>query len=178
MSSAPTVSECAEPGHLADDRFRVWAISDETTPMATKGLSRSSPSRPHRISAIAREQKSTAAPASSPTTSAAPSSNLTESQQNAVQAAQSYLEMSGFSRRGLINQLSSSAGDGYSLHDATVAVDSLQVNWDAQAVRSAKDYLQQSSFSCQGLIQQLDSSPGDQYTEAQAQYAATKVGLC
>jgi hypothetical protein len=103
---------------------------------------------------------------------------LTESQQNAVQAAQSYLEMSGFSRRGLINQLSSSAGDGYSLHDATVAVDSLQVNWDAQAVRSAKDYLQQSSFSCQGLIQQLDSSPGDQYTEAQAQYAATKVGLC
>jgi hypothetical protein len=103
---------------------------------------------------------------------------LTESQQNAVKAAQNYLQMTGFSKQGLIDQLSSSAGDGYSLHDATVAVGSLTVDWDAQAVRSAKDYLQTSSFSCQGLVQQLDSSAGDQYTEAQAQYAATKVGLC
>lgn len=86
--------------------------------------------------------------------------------------------MSGFSQQGLIDQLSSSAGSGYSLHDATVAVDSLPVDWNAQAVRSAKDYLHMSPFSCQGLVQQLDSSAGSQYTEAQAQYAATKVGLC
>jgi hypothetical protein len=103
---------------------------------------------------------------------------LTESEQNAVQAAQGYLQVSGFSEQGLIDQLSSSAGDGYSLHDATVAVNSLHVDWDAQAVRSAKDYLHISSFSCQGLIQQLDSSAGAQYTQAQAQYAASKVGLC
>jgi hypothetical protein len=103
---------------------------------------------------------------------------LTESQQNAVQAAQNYLQINGFSKQGLIDQLSSSAGDGYSLQDAAVAVDSLQVNWDAQAVRAAKNYLQQSSFSCQGLVQQLDSSAGDRYTDAEAQYAASKVGLC
>jgi hypothetical protein len=96
-------------------------------------------------------------------TPAAPSSDLTESQQNAVQAARNYLQLSGFSKQGLIDQLSSSAGDGYSLPDATAAVDSLQVSWDAQAVRSAKSYLQQSPFSCHGLIQQLDSSAGDQY---------------
>jgi hypothetical protein len=45
-------------------------------------------------------------------------------------------------------------------------------------VQSAKDYLNTSSFSCQGLIEQLSSSAGDKYTQAQAQYAAKKVGLC
>ncbi len=128
--------------------------------------------------AVTATPASNSAAPSSPTTSAAPSSNLTESQQNAVQAAQSYLQLSGFSKQGLIDQLSSSAGDGYSLHDATVAVDTLSVNWNAQAVRSAKDYLKLSSFSCEGLTQQLDSSAGDQYTPAQTQYAATQVGLC
>jgi len=42
----------------------------------------------------------------------------------------------------------------------------------------SRNYLQISSFSCQGLIQQLSSSAGNKYTVAQAQYAATKVGLC
>ena len=122
--------------------------------------------------------QTSAAPASSPTTSAAPSSNLTVSQQNAVKSANGYLQTSGFSRQGLIDQLSSSAGEGYSVHDATVAVDSLNVDWNAQAVRSAKDYLHTSSFSCQGLVEQLSSSAGAQFTVAQAQYAAHQVGLC
>ena len=105
-------------------------------------------------------------------------SNLTQSQQNAYQAAQNYLQDQGFSKQGLINQLSSSSGDGYSVHDATVAVDSLNVDWNAEAVKSAKDYLKDQSFSCQGLVEQLSSSAGDNYTEEQAQYAAHKVGLC
>ncbi len=124
---------------------------------------------------------STSAPATTtPSSSSGAQSpgNFTTSQQNAVGAAKDYLSSQGFSKQGLINQLSSSAGDGYSLSDAPVAVDSLQVDWNAQAVSSAKDYLQSSSFSCQGLIDQLSSSAGDQYTAAQAQYAATKVGLC
>ena len=116
---------------------------------------------------------------SSPTTSATPTSNLTLSQQNAVKAAQNYLSISGFSKQGLIDQLSSPAGDKYPVHDATVAVNSLQhVDWNAEAVKSAKEYMSTSSFSCQGLIQQLSSSAGSKYTAAQATYAATKVGLC
>jgi hypothetical protein len=46
------------------------------------------------------------------------------------------------SERGLIDQLDSSAGSGYSVNDATVAVDSLTVNWNAEAVQAAKEYLQ------------------------------------
>jgi hypothetical protein len=134
------------------------------------------------IKTVATAQVATTATAktvgSAPTTTAAPSSNLTTSQRNAVKAAQDYLSTSAFSKQGLIGQLSSSAGDGYPVQDATVAVDGLNVDWTAQAVKSAKDYLQTSSFSCQGMTQQLSSSAGEKYTAAQAQYAATKVGLC
>lgn len=104
--------------------------------------------------------------------------SMTPSQANAVQAAQDYLQTTAFSRKGLIEQLSSQAGDGYSLADATFAVDHIKVDYNAEAVQAAKDYLQTSPFSCTDLIQQLDSSAGDKYTPAQAQYGAHKAGVC
>lgn len=125
---------------------------------------------------------STPAPAASTPSSGSgaqsSSGNLTTSQQNAVAAAKQYLATSAFSMQGLIDQLDSSAGSGFSVNDATVAVDSLNVNWDSEAVQAAKQYRQTSAFSCQGMVQQLSSSAGSQFTQAQAQYGATKVGLC
>jgi hypothetical protein len=61
---------------------------------------------------------------------------------------------------------------------SVLLVASLNVNWDSEAVQAAKEYRQTSAFSCQGMIEQLSSSAGSQFTQAQAQYAATKVGLC
>jgi hypothetical protein len=104
--------------------------------------------------------------------------NLTVPQKNAVRSANNYLRMMGFSRDGLIQQLSSDAGDGYSFTDATVAVDSLKIDWNKQAVRSAKKYLQMMGFSCKGLIQQLSSDAGDKYTVSQAKYGAQQTGVC
>ncbi|MNF05237.1 Host cell surface-exposed lipoprotein [compost metagenome] len=86
--------------------------------------------------------------------------------------------MSGFSREGLIQQLSSSYGSGYELADATFAVDSLNIDWNEQAVRSAKQYLEMSGFSCNGLIEQLSSSAGNNYTVEQATYGAKQAGAC
>jgi hypothetical protein len=86
--------------------------------------------------------------------------------------------MEGFSLQGLIGQLDSPDGGGFSVHDATVAVDSLTVNWNAEAVREAKSYLQTEPFSCNDLIQQLDSPDGGQFTVAQATYGATQAGTC
>jgi len=103
---------------------------------------------------------------------------LTRPQKNAVRSAKQYLSISGFSRSGLIQQLSSDAGDGYSVADATAAVDSLNVDWNEQAVRSAKQYLSISGFSCKGLIEQLSSSAGDGYTVSQATYGARQAGAC
>ena len=83
--------------------------------------------------------------------------------------------LTGFSKAGLIDQLSSPAGDGYSKADATFAANHVDVDWNAEAVEAAKDYLEISSFSEQALIDQLSSSAGDQFTPAQARYAVNKV---
>ena len=104
--------------------------------------------------------------------------SLTAPQANAVRSAKDYIKFSGFSRDGLINQLSSDAGDGYDKNDAIAAVDSLDVDWNLQAVRSAKQYLDYSGFSCKGLINQLSSRSGDKYTLDQATYGAKQAGAC
>jgi len=104
--------------------------------------------------------------------------DLTGPQNNAVRAANQYINMTGFSRDGLINQLSSDAGDGFEISDATVAVDSLNIDWNQQAVKSAKQYLNMMGFSCKGLIEQLSSSAGDQYTVDQATHGAKQAGGC
>jgi hypothetical protein len=104
-------------------------------------------------------------------------SKYTKSQEEARESAQSYLDMGGFSRKGLIQQLSSDAGEGFSKKDATVAVDSLHVDWKAEAVESAQSYLDTGGFSHNSLVQQLSSPAGEGFTKAQAEYAVKKVGL-
>ena len=106
------------------------------------------------------------------------STGLTPSQQNAVRSARSYLDLQGFSRRGLIGQLSSEFGDKFSIKDATVAVDSLDVNWNAEAAEAARSYLEMTGFSCQGLIDQLSSDSGDKFTVKQATYGANAAHIC
>lgn len=106
------------------------------------------------------------------------SESLTRPQKNAVRSAEQYINMTGFSRDGLIEQLSSSAGSGYEVADATVAVDSLNVDWNEQAVRSAEQYLDMTGFSCDGLIEQLSSSAGSKYTVDEATHGAQQAGAC
>jgi hypothetical protein len=103
---------------------------------------------------------------------------LTQQQQSAVRSANQYLSSQAFSQQGLIDQLDSSYGSGYSVNDATVAVDSLKVDWNAEAAKDAKEYLATQPFSCNNLIQQLDSAYGGKFTVAQATYGATQAGDC
>ncbi|MEP7047375.1 MAG: Ltp family lipoprotein [Ilumatobacteraceae bacterium] len=107
-----------------------------------------------------------------------PKPEMTASQENAVRTAQNYLDFSAFSRQGLIDQLSSEYGSQFPIEDATFAVDSLNVDWNAQAAKQAQDYLDFSGFSCQSLIDQLSSQYGSQFTIEQATYGASQVGLC
>ena len=102
---------------------------------------------------------------------------LTQPQQNAARSALTYLDFSGFSRQGLIDQLSSEFGDQYDVQDATTAVDSLDVNWTSQAVRSAQTYLDVSGFSRQGLIDQLSSEFGDQHAIQDATTAVDSLDV-
>jgi len=104
--------------------------------------------------------------------------SLSPQQLNAVRAAQSYLNVSAFSRDGLIDQLSSPAGSGFNRNDATIAVESMNVDWNREAVKSAKQYLQLMGFSCKGLIQQLSAQAGGKFTEQQATFGARQAGAC
>jgi hypothetical protein len=103
---------------------------------------------------------------------------LTGPQRNALRSAENYLSFAGFSRAGLIAQLSSPYGDGYEVADATIAVDSLAVDWNEQAKRSAQQYLEIMGFSCNGLIEQLSSEYGDKYTRSEAAFGAQQAGAC
>lgn len=115
----------------------------------------------------------------SPAASAAPAAPEIPNQvQSAMGKAQSYLSFKGFSRDGLIRQLSSQAGEGYPKDVATDAVDRLNVDWNQQAVKAAQSYLDFTQFSCSGLIQQLSSKAGEGFTKAQATYGAHQTSAC
>lgn len=93
----------------------------------------------------------------------------------ALQSAESYLAMSGISKQGLYEQLSSSAGEGFTPAEAQYAVDHVHANWNREAVQSARSYLELEPMSRQELIEQLSSSAGEGFTYAQALYAVNKV---
>ena len=98
--------------------------------------------------------------------------------QQAVETAQGYLGMgTGFSEQGLLKQLTSNSGNGFTEAQAEYAINHLHPDWNAQAVDAAKGYMQIGGFSRASLIEQLTSSYGSGFTEAQAEYAASQVGL-
>lgn len=96
---------------------------------------------------------------------------LSVAQENALASAEDYLSYSAFSHSGLIGQLKY---EGFSVADATYAVNHIKVNWNEQAAASAKDYLSYSSFSRQGLIDQLVY---EGFTVEQATYGVNQTGL-
>ena len=101
--------------------------------------------------------------------------NMTSAQENALQAAQNYIDTMPFSKAGLVQQLSSQAGDGYAKKDAIFAANHVDANWNAEAVEAAKNYMDTMPMSKDQLIQQLSSAAGDKFTKAQATQAANKV---
>jgi Host cell surface-exposed lipoprotein len=109
-----------------------------------------------------------------------PKPSLPGQREQAVERARKYLsDGEGFSRTGLIHQLSSKYGEGFPKAVAVFAVDHVNANWYEQAVVDAKGYEQQlGGFSCSALIGQLAGFGGDHFTHAQAVYGARKTGVC
>jgi C1A family cysteine protease len=100
---------------------------------------------------------------------------MTSGQENALESAQNYVDLTAFSKAGLIEQLSSSAGEGFSKADATFAANNVDADWNEEAVEAAQNYLDLTAFSKAGLIEQLSSAAGEKFTPAQARYAVNKV---
>jgi hypothetical protein len=143
-------------GHKGDNRFNVVAFkaghpTDKTTAVVTRNLSAAE-------KAVVRQEKAER-----------------RANRRALESAQSYLAMSGFSKQGLYEQLSSSAGEGFTPAQAQYAVDHVAVDWNKEAVQSARSYLEMMPMSRAELIEQLSSSAGEGFTYEQALYAVNKV---
>lgn len=94
---------------------------------------------------------------------------LTSAQENAIDQANNYLDMSAFSRKGLIDQLKF---EGFGPKVAAFAVDYINPDWNVQAAKKAKEYLEMSSFSKSGLVDQLKF---EGFTDAQATHGANQA---
>lgn len=101
----------------------------------------------------------------------AKSSGASVSQENALRAAENYINIMPFSKSGLIEQLEF---EGYSTEDATFGVEGISVDWNKQAAKAAENYLDMMAFSRSGLIEQLKF---EGFTDEQASYGANQVGL-
>ena len=97
----------------------------------------------------------------------------------AKEAAKSYLDFMGFSKKGLIEQLSSEYGEGFPVEIAETVVEQIEadgeVDWIAEAEEAAKNYLETMPFSKQELINQLSSEYGDGFTYEEAETAVNNV---
>jgi hypothetical protein len=143
-------------GHKGDNRYKVVATKaghpkDKTTAVVTRILSAAE-------KAVIRREKAER-----------------RANRRALRSAESYLAMSGFSKEGLYEQLSSSAGEGFTQAEAQYAVDHVDADWNKEAVESARSYLQMMPMSRAELIEQLSSSAGEGFTDEQALYAVNKV---
>ena len=125
------------------------------------------------------EEKDTSPTTDTATEEQADEPEMTTAQENAYESAKNYVDTLAFSKKGLMEQLTSDYGEAYEKKDARFAIKLLQkrgeVNWKEEAVEAAQNYLDTQSFSKQGLFEQLTSDYGDGFTEKQAQYAVDKV---
>ena len=107
-------------------------------------------------------------------------SGMTLSQQNAVKTALNYVDLMAFSRKGLIDQITSEYADNFPREDAEYAISYLEknelVDWNEEAAQCAQNYIDLMSFSRDGLFQQMTSESGDKFTKEQTEYALSQVG--
>ncbi|NJE41265.1 hypothetical protein E0K99_08030 [Faecalicoccus pleomorphus] len=96
--------------------------------------------------------------------------NASLGEQNALGTAQDYLNVMGFSRQGLKEQL---MYEGYSDAEAEFALNHITVDWNLQAQKVAQNYIDTMSFSRQGLLEQLLY---EGFTQEQAEYGVSSVG--
>lgn len=113
------------------------------------------------------------------TTEPGPTASYTTEEKNCYKSAKNYLDLMGYSKQGLIEQLSSEYGDNYSKETAEKIVNDIEkageVDWVEEAKESARNYLDIMPFSKQELIEQLCSDAGDKYTREQAEKAVSAV---
>lgn len=89
---------------------------------------------------------------------------------NALQSAQSYLNMGGFSEESLRNQLEY---EQFTSDEIDYAIKNCNADWNEQCVESAESYIDMGGFSRGSLYDQLEY---EGFTDSQINYALDKIG--
>ena len=108
---------------------------------------------------------------------APPKPTMTVAQEEAIEAAESYLDSGHFSKKGLFDQLTSEYGEGFAKKDVKFALNHVKADYNAEAREAAESYLDSGHFSRNSLMDQLTSEYGEQFTKAQAAQAVKSVGI-
>lgn len=113
-----------------------------------------------------------AAPTKKPEAKPKPAApKLSKAAENAKSSAQSYLDLAGFSKKGLVKQLKF---EGYKAKDIDAALATMKIDWNAEAAESAQAYQDLMPQSRKALIKQLQF---EGFTTKQAEHGADSVGL-
>ena len=158
----------AAPVSVNDGWSPLVPVPDPTLPAVPEPTL---PSLPAPDPAPVPEPAPVAEPTPEPVPEPAPAPAMTVSQQNAIRSAETFINTMPFSRTSLIGQLEFG---GFTNEEATIAVDSITVDWYAQAVLSAESFVALMPFSRSALIDQLLFGG---FTQSQAAHGATGVGL-
>lgn len=94
---------------------------------------------------------------------------MTREQHLAAHAADSFLEFTNDSRESLIELLEYS---GFDARDAAVAIDLLEIDWNAQALERAKIYAEMDSMTDETLRDWLDENG---FTDEEIEYAMNEL---
>lgn len=89
--------------------------------------------------------------------------------QQCVEKARVYLQMGGFSKHDLYQQLQY---EGFDDSQITAAVNQLRPDWNEQCLLKAKQYMDLGGFSQESLKQQLRFH---KFTESQINYAVNRL---
>lgn len=94
---------------------------------------------------------------------------------NALKKAEVYSNTMHMSKKGIYDQLTSSAGEKFPKDAAKYAVDNVEADWNKNALEKAKVYQNDMSMSKSAIRQQLTSSVGEKFTKAEADYAVKNL---
>lgn len=101
-------------------------------------------------------------------------SKVPEEYKNALATAEEYNEDQPMSKAGLLDQLTSKDGEGFTQAAGEYAVNHIQANWNENALKCAKDYEKTEHLSRADVQDQLGSSiddGGEGFTQSEVQYA-------
>ena len=94
----------------------------------------------------------------------------TVGQEQCLQCADNYLDVGGYSEKGLREQLEY---EGFESTDIDWALDNVEVDWDEQCAQCANNYMDVGGYSASSLREQLAY---EGFTDSQIEYGLEAVG--